>query len=100
MIRYTTPTVTLTLPNEVDLTTADNVYVTFAKQDGVITKTGEDLTVSAHQVEVALTQRETATFKGARVAIQVNWTYSGGQRACSNIAFAEVGENLLDKVVE
>ena len=102
MVRYTTPTFTLTLPDSVDLTMASNVYVTFAKANGgvVITKTGEALEVSEHQVDVYLNQEETGAFSMGIVKIQLNWTYANGDRACSDIATIDISPNLLDEVLQ
>ena len=105
MTRYTTPTLSLTLPNTVDLTAASNVYVTFANASGIVvyTKTGNDLVVTAHQVDVFLNQEETAQFQQGTIRIQLNWTYQQGgvaKRACSEIATVNVGQNLLNEVVE
>ena len=105
MVRYTTPTFQLTLPETVDLTEASNVYVTFSKASGTViyTKSGEDIEVSAHQVDVYLTQSETAVFPTGAVRLQLNWTYQEGgeaKRACSEIASVNVTPNLLNEVVE
>ena len=60
MIRGTTPTFQLKINDEtVDLTNSDNVYVTFAYMGWSLTKTGEDIDVSAQQVDVYLTNRFT-----------------------------------------
>lgn len=102
MVKYTTPTFELTLPNDVDLTDAANVYATFTQPGAVITKTGSDLTVTAHEVDVFFTQEETAALKVGALKIQLNWTYQQGgtaKRACSEIASVEVTENLLAEVV-
>ena len=106
MVRYTTPTFSLKLPETVDLTYAENVYVTFSKPDSdsvIITKTGEDLTVAAHQVDVGLSQAETARFPFGKMLIQLNWTYRSGaelKRACTKKACVTVSENLLAEVIE
>ncbi len=103
MVRYTTPTFTLTLPDSVDLTQATNVYVTFAKGDNKMTKTDEEIEVSAHSVDVYLSQEETAAFTSGLVQIQMNWTYSetgGIRRACTEIVTVNVTPNLLNEVVE
>ena len=101
MVRYTTPTFTLTLPDTVDLTLASNVYVTFAKTNigVVVTKTGDALEISAHQVDVYLNQEETGSFSTGAVKIQINWTYANGERACTDIATVDITPNLLDEVV-
>lgn len=101
MIRGTTPTFTLTLnDNTIDLTQASNVYATFKQGDKVLTKSGEDLTVTAKTVEVYLNQEESLSFlAGSKVAIQLNWTYAQGQRACSTIATVDINNNLIGSVL-
>ena len=104
MIRYTTPTFTLTLPDTVDLTEATNVYAAFAMpgKGDVLRKTGTDLDVTAHQVDVFLSQEETALFRPGTVLIQLNWTYQDGgiaKRAGSEIATINVTPNLINEVL-
>lgn len=102
MIRGTTPTFKLLLNDEeVDLTQALNVYATFKQGTVLITKTGEDLTVTEHEVDVYLNQEESLKFKeGDKLEVQLNWTYNDGKRACSNIIKIDVGRNLLGSVAE
>lgn len=102
MIRGTTPTFKLLLNDEeVDLTAAANIYATFKQGTVLITKTGEDLTVTEHEVDVYLNQEESLKFKeGDKLEVQLNWTYNDGKRACSNIIKIDVGRNLLGSVAE
>lgn len=99
--RGTTPTYTCTFSDEsVDLTTATNVYVTLEQGRNNITKSGDDLVVSAKRIEVYLSQRDTLLFEDGLVKIQVNWTTSGGRRASSNVKEVELSEQLLRRVIE
>ena len=104
--RYTTPDLTLTIPDttEPDLTEADNVYVTFedAKKE-VFTKTGDALIVEAHAVDVYLSQEETAFFRPGIITVTMNWTYHEGsrvKRAKAGPAKIEIKDNALKRVVE
>lgn len=99
MVQATTPTFTLKLPNSVDLTEAASVYFNLTQAQTQIQKTGEDLTVSAHQVEVYLSQAETLSLAIGNAEIQLNWVYANGARACSNIVMIPVTKNLLKAVV-
>ena len=45
MNKGNTPTITLTLPDTVDLSQATNVYVTFKDREHKLTKTGADLAI-------------------------------------------------------
>lgn len=97
----TTPTFVLTLPDTVDLTEAQNVYVTFNQgSQNSLTKTGNDIVVSAHQVDVYMAQKDTLQFRNGTVLIQMNWTFSGGQRAATNVVSLDWDANLLKKVVK
>ena len=99
--RGTTPTYILTFEEEtLDLTTANNVYVTFRKGAKILTKTGNDIEVSARQVEVYLNQKETLSFSTGEVDVQVNWTLAGGRRAASEVVTVNLSKQLLEKVIE
>lgn len=99
--RGTTPTYILTFEEEsLDLTAANNVYVTFRKGTKVLTKTGNDIEVLPKRIEVYLNQKETLMFSQGEVKVQVNWTLAGGRRAASVVAAVDLSEQLLEKVVE
>ncbi len=95
-----TPTFTLTLPETVDLTATENVYVTFAQGSLLLTKTGESLVVTEHEVDVYLSQEETLSFSQGKVLVQLNWTYADHSRGCSEIVGIDWDANLLKEVLE
>lgn len=98
--RATTPTFTLTFTDDaLDLTTADRVFVTFTQPGKILTKKDGDLTVSAKQIEVYLTQDETLDFAVGVVKVQANWVFSDDSRAASEIVSVNITEQLLDKVL-
>ena len=99
--RGTTPTFTLTFTEQgLDLTTAENVYVTFEQFGKTLTKTGESLTVSAKQIEVYLSQAETLAFSTGDIEIQANWTTAAGGRTASEVTTYTLTKQLLDEVIE
>lgn len=101
MIRGTTPTFQLKITDDsVDLTQALNVYATFRQYGIELTKSGEDIDVAAHQVDVYLTQSETLQFGDGNLEVQLNWTYGDGSRAASNIKTIQVTKNLIGSVLE
>ena len=100
MVQATTPTFVLTLPQDVDLSEARNVYFTATQSRIILTKTGEDLTIDRNVVSVYLTQAETLMFSVGKIELQLNWTYPNGERACTNVVSVDVDKNLLKKVVE
>jgi len=99
--QYTTPTFTLTFTEDgLDLTQAQNVYVTFRSGDVVMTKTGAELTIAEKSIGVYLSQEETAKFRIGYVDIQANWTTATGGRAASEVTKYIISEQLLKRVVE
>jgi len=96
--RGVTPTFTLTFEG-IDLTQAIHVYVTF-RGGATITKSDDDLTITATTISVYLTQAETLSLAKGTVSIQANWTYGDGSRAASTIVNYNFTDNLLPKVVE
>ena len=97
--RGTTPTFTFTFTEEeLDLTSAAHVYVTFSQGSRVLTKTGDALDIEQKSISVYLSQRETLMFNG-KVEAQVNWTIAG-DRIASNIVTIDMTKQLLNKVVD
>ena len=100
MVQGTTPTFTLTLPNTIDLEEAAHVYFTMRQGSAIVTKDESDMDISATVAEVYLSQPDTVRFSRSTDAeIQLNWTYSDGSRACTNIEKISVAENLLKEVI-
>ena len=98
--RGTTPTFTLTFTDEnLDLTAADHVYVSFRCATVYIEKSDEDLDIEAKSVSVYLNQSETLSIAQGKVAIQVNWVYANGDRAASEIVQYSFSGQLLNRVV-
>lgn len=99
--QYTTPTFELTFTDEgLDLTEAENVYVTFKGKFGKIVKSGEDLTISEKEIDVYLTQSDTGRMTEGEVLVQADWTTAAGGRAQSKKVRFEVEDSLLAEVVE
>ena len=99
--RATTPTITLTFTDAtLDLTEAANVYVTLEQFNKTMTKTGEDLTVQAKQIELFLDQEETLKFAEGDAHIQANWVTPTGRRACSDVQTIQISKQLLKEVIE
>lgn len=105
MYKGITPTFTFIFPENVDLSQASNVYVTFAdnRRSTILRKVGEDLLVDGNEVSVYLTQEETLSFPTEPIKIQINWTYNEGdkiKRACSKIITVQFVNNLEPRVLE
>lgn len=100
MHRGTTPTFTLTMPEGYSFDDAANVYVTFSQSGTSVTKSGDSLEISGNTVDVYLEQSETLLFVAGAVNVQMNITFAGGERACTEIARVQVKDNLLPEVLE
>lgn len=94
-----TPTVTITVPDDTDLTEAGNVYVSF-KQGNKVRKLTSGFEVYEHRVEVFLSQEDTLSFKAGTVEVQLNWTYASGQRGATKPKVMSVMPNHLLEVLE
>ena len=107
MIKYTTPTISLTVEG-IDLTGQD-VYVSLEQGSTELTKSGNDLSISTEtedqttntNISLVLSQEESAGFKyNQPVNVQVNWISQQGVRAATEIKSIPVMKNLLDEVIE
>lgn len=99
MIQATTPTFILSVPETVDLTEASSVYFSLRQGQVYVEKTGSDIDVYAHEVDVYLSQAETIQFAEGPAQMQLNWTYGGGERASTNIVTIDVTPNLIKRVL-
>ena len=112
MIRGTTPTFTLRVP-DVDLTRVEEVYVTVRQANTAVTKTGNDIqvetivdaneAVQGSQILCWLTERESlALSEGVDALIQVNWTYLDNaqkKRAATKTKLIEIDKQLLNGAI-
>lgn len=97
--RGTTPIFELTFKEEeLDLTKANHVYVTFRCKGYKLTKTGDDLTVYPKRIDVHLGQSETLNFIN-EIEIQANWTFDGDGHADDRCA-SNVVKYPIDKQLE
>lgn len=101
MIRYTTPTITLTIEKTI-LPMDAEVYVTIQQGNRKLTKKdpeierGEKNTI----ISLTLTQQESAAFDSKEPAfVQVNWITADGVRSATKSASVFVFDNLLTEVV-
>lgn len=101
MLVGTTPTFTLILPQEYNLQTADKVYFAM-KQGNVLIKkeSPSGVAVMANKAQIYLSQRDTLRFKKGTAKIQLNWTYSNGNRGGSKEKEIVIDENLLEEILE
>lgn len=102
VVRATTPTFIFQTGDEVDLTLASEVHVTFSSFGVLLDKTGDDLEIEPKQISVYLNQEDTLRFKPGRCEVMINWVYENGSRGSNDpdhpIIFT-VDKNLLAKVI-
>jgi hypothetical protein len=101
MIRVTTPTYILTLPDtaEVDLTEMTEVHFTLAqgknnKIDKIIEPT------DSKTVEVTFSQEDTFNLKDGIAEIQLNWIDASGNRGATSVSTIRIDKQLLNEVLE
>ena len=105
MIRGTTPTFTLTVGDSrtVDLSLAQNIYVTIKQGNTEIELSGESLSVDDNVISCYLTQEQSLQFlEGVGAKIQVNWTYNSEgtvKRAATVVKGIQIHEQLLKRVI-
>lgn len=102
MIQATTPTLTLTLPETIDLSTAKTVLVTFSQYNTTLTKSlGSDVWLSANNViSVYLSQEETLKFiPNKSASVQVNWITENDVRVATSIGTINITSNLIPEVL-
>lgn len=103
MFKGTTPTISLMFPDTIDLTLATQIAVTFSdyRNNTILEKVGSELTVSAQQIDIDLTQEETLAMP-KDVLIQVNFLYVDGattRRSASTIQGLRFEKNLKAEVM-
>jgi hypothetical protein len=103
LIRGTTPTFTLTVNGDVDLTEAKAVYVTLKQMSKTLELTGASLEIAPTQVKCYLTQEQSLSLSEGPAKIQVNWTYVDDhnitQRDATKVKEIFIDEQLLKRVI-
>lgn len=93
-----TPTITITVPNDTDLTEAANVYPSIKQGKRLVRPVTFDVT--AHQVDIYLSQEETLSLVPGGAEVQLNWTYSAGQRGATIPVMVQIMANQILEVLE
>lgn len=92
-----TPTIIVTVPQDTDLTEAANVYPSI--KQGKLLLRPVTFDVSAHQVDIYLSQEETLALNPGGAEIQINWTYSTGQRGATRPKPLTIAANQIREVL-
>lgn len=93
--RGTTPTITIHVPQDVDLSSASEIWVTLKQQPRSLTKSLTDgqVAVDGSDISINLTQTETLAFKaGQGGLIQVRILLAAGLALASQIEHVNVYE--------
>ena len=102
MIQATTPTLTFTISDTIDLTDAQDVLITFNQRGTALTKhMGENMwLISPNVIALTLTQEETLIFTpGFPVEVQANWIDANDARFATIKANVPFIENLIPEVI-
>lgn len=100
MIRYTTPTITLTI-NAVIPEGAKTIVSLRQKNKQLDKEVSYDRGDKTTTLTVYLTQEESSKFCSCDpVLVQVNWILPDGDRNATKVASVVAFDNLLDKVID
>lgn len=104
IIRGTTPTVVITVKNEMDLTTIQEVWVYIAQQNKVkIDKLYQDVTIDAehNKISVKLEQEDTLKLKAKQDALfQIRMLLTDGTALATIATEVEVAEVYKDGIIQ
>lgn len=100
MIRGTTPTIVLTLPEDIDLSGATKAYLTIGQAgESVVNKDIDSLTLVANTATATLTQNDTLELEAGRMTqIQLRWLADGVAYA-TKIVTVPTDAILMDGVI-
>lgn len=105
MVRGTTPDFTLRIKSDkVDLTKANNVYVSIRQDQVYIELTGEALTIETNTVGCYLSQADSLSLSDKKPAkVQINWTVQQDdriKRLSTKTKEIQISEQLLKREIE
>lgn len=102
--RGSTPTYVFRLAerfrSEINLLSANHVYVTFEQGKNELQKKDNQLELTADTITLSLTQTETLSFKKGTLSIEINITFNDGGRAISQTCEDMVVESVEDRELE
>lgn len=89
----------------VDLSLAENVYVSIKQGSNALELTGDDLTIEGNVISCFLNQEQSLRFsENSPAKIQVNWTYLDPdgvtvRRAATKVKEIPISEQLMKRVI-
>lgn len=107
MYRGTTPTFTLQLNSDLDLTSMEQIWVTFKNKSAEVTYEKDDVTIDAENctITVHMTQEDSLKFQTCgvlqgKIELQVRLLDNQGVASASNIAEVDLLRILKEGVIE
>ena len=98
MYKGVTPTLILQFSEDAQLERAEDIIVSITSTKGQPVVEISDVIVADNSITVELTQEQTLKMPNY-AKIQINWTYAGGKRACSDIKQISFSDNLYPEVI-
>ena len=100
MYRYTTPLITITIPEELPVATIDKLVVTLMQGGMKIEKTQAEVTFDTtnNKINVHLSQQETGAFGPGRVQVQCH-ILVGDTAYATNVMVANIYENIHGEAI-
>ena len=103
MYRGTTPTITLQFNSDLDLSTMEQIWVTFEGKNAEVTHdiTTLDLDVENSRISVTLSQEDTLKFQNlkGKVEVQARFLDNEGVAMASDIAEIDLNRILKEGVI-
>lgn len=99
VVRGTTPNITLTVPDTINLTEATTVYATIKQGKTVVTKVSDEMELSEHAAIIYLTQEESLRFADGEAEVQLNWIFEDGRRNATKVKKLAFDRQLLGRVL-
>lgn len=99
MRRGTTPTLIFNV--DMDLTSAEELFITFRQDDRtIVEKTKDECVVETDKITMYLTQEDTLAFSSAsRIRVQIRARFDNGDAFASNIVDVRTREILKEGVI-
>ena len=98
MTNYSTTTLTLTVPQDIEITQSEAVYVTIKQGNCELIHKLVD-SVEGRTVTVTLDQNETAKFEEGQASLMLNIVYANGVRIPTREKTVRIYENLHKAVI-
>lgn len=97
----TTPTITLRVPQSVDMSVIQHFYFSIEQSENpIIIKSNSDLAIDDHTVTSTLSQNDTLKLSAGEAIIQLNWTYAGSTRTGSKRYYIQIDDNSIKEVLQ